>query len=154
MRIKKLNNFGKIKFQQGVSLIELIVFIIVVGIASGALFKVYNYSVSRNADPIIQVRALELAQTRLDEVLALKYDANTPTGGIPACGTTGAAACDNTPDANMNDVDDFNNISDTPYTGYTRTVTVATANNLKLITVTVTAPKSYSIRLAAYRANF
>ena len=146
--------FKKIKIQLGVSLVELIVFILVIGIASAALFQVYSYSVVRNVDPIIQVRALELAQTRLDEVLALKYDANTPTGGIPACGATNGAACNNTPDANMNDVDDFNNISDTPYTGYTRTVTVATANNLKLITVTVAAPKSYSIRLAAFRANF
>ncbi len=146
--------FKKIEFQQGVSLVELIVFILVVGIASGALFKAYAYSVTRNADPVIQVRALELAQTRLDEVMALKYDAATPTGGIPACGATGGNACDNTTDANMNDVDDYNNVSDTPYTGYSRTVTVATANNLKLITVTVAAPKGYSIKLAAYRANF
>lgn len=154
MRTKRDSVLKKIRHQQGVSLIELIVFIIVVGIASGALFKVYNYSVSRNADPIIQVRALELAQTKLDEVLALKYDAKTPTGGIPACGATGGEACDNTSDANMNDVDDFNNSSDTPYTGYTRTVTVTTNNNLKLITVTVAGPRSYSVRLAAYRANF
>lgn len=146
--------FKQIKCQQGVSLVELIVFILVVGIASGALFKVYAYSVTRNADPVIQVRALELAQTRLDEVLALKYDAATPTGGIPACGATGGVACDNTTDANMNDVDDYNNVSDTPYAGYNRTVTVTTANNLKLITVTVVAPKGYSIKLAAYRANF
>ncbi len=154
MRTKRLNYVEQVNSQCGVSLIELIVFIIVVGVASGALFKVYNYSVSRNADPIIQVRALELAQTKLDEVLALKYDANTPTGGIPACGATGGVACNNTTDANMNDVDDFNNVIDTPYTGYTRTVTVTTANNLKLITVTVTGPRSYSIRLAAQRANF
>jgi MSHA pilin protein MshD len=154
MRIDGVRFFKTIKTQRGVSLVELIMFIVVVGVAGAALFKVYSYSVVRNVDPLIQVRALELAQTRLDEVLALKYDAATPTGGIPACGAAGVAACDNTPDANMNDVDDFNNVSDTPYTGYTRTVTVATASNLKLITVTVTAPKSYSIRLAAYRANF
>lgn len=138
----------------GVSLIELIVFLVVVAIASTALFKTYTYGLVNNADPIIKVRALELAQARLDEVMALKYDANTPTGGIPACGSTGAPACNNTPDADMNDVDDFHNISDTPYTGYTRTVTVVTANNMKLITVTVAAPKSMSIRLAAFRANF
>jgi MSHA pilin protein MshD len=140
--------------QRGVSLIELVVFLIVVGIASSSLFAAYNYGLMHNADPLIQVRALELAQARLDEILALKYDANTPTGGIPACGSTGGPACNNLPDADMNDVDDYNNVSDTPYTGYARTVTVATASNQKLITVTVTAPKGWSVTLAAFRANF
>lgn len=163
MRIKKIIFSGEMKFQQGVSLIELIVFLIVIAIASTALFKVYMYSAMRNADPIIQVRALELAQAKLDEVIALKYDENTPTGGIPACGATGSlSACNNTPDVNMNDVDDFNGVSDTPYStvvngvtySYTRSVTVTTANNIKLVTVTVAAPKGVSVTLAAERANF
>lgn len=154
MHTNPLNCFGAKVFQRGVSLIELIVFLIVVGIASSALFATYNYGLIHNADPIIQVRALELAQSRLDEILALKYDANTPTGGVPACGSTGGSACNNNPDADMNDVDDFNGVSDSPYTGYTRNVTVTTASNQKLVTVTVNAPKSWSVTLAAYRANF
>ena len=152
----------KIKFQRGVSLIELIVFLIVIAIASSALFVTYNYSLLHNPDPIIQMRAMELAQSRLDEILALKYDEKTPTGGIPACNSTGGATCDNTPDTNRNDVDDFNNVSDTPYStvvngttySYTRNVTVTTANNAKLITVTVAAPNNVSVRLAAFKANF
>lgn len=91
-------------------------------------------------------------------MLALKYDANTPTGGIPACDSAASTAlpCDNLPDPDMNDVDDFNNVTDTPYTGYTRTVTVATSNNQKLITVAVrvTVPRDMTFRLAAYKANF
>lgn len=154
MRTSLQNEISKMHFQNGVSLIEMIVFIIVVGIASSALFVTYNYSLLHNTNPLIQVRALELAQAKLDEVLALKYDANTPTGGIPACGTPTGLACNNTPDANMNDVDDFHGVSDTPYTGYTRSVTVTSANDFKLVTVTVTAPKSFSVTLAAYRANF
>ena len=154
MHTNFLTYTAKKHFQNGVSLIEMIVFIIVVGIASSALFATYNYSLLHNTDPLIQVRALELAQAKLDEVLALKYDANTPTGGIPACGTPTGVACNNTPDANMNDVDDFNGVSDTPYTGYTRNVTVTTANDEKLVTVSVTAPRGFSVTLAAYRANF
>lgn len=147
--------------QHGLSLVELIVFIVVVSIAGTIFFKSYNYSARHNADPLIHVRALEAAQSKLDEILALKYDAQTPTGGVPACNSTdtGATVCDNTPDGDMNDVDDFNGVSDTPYTGYTRsvtvtTITVATPNDEKLITVTVTGPQSTSIKLAAYRANF
>lgn len=154
MRTDFFKYSAKKQFQQGVSLIEMIVFIIVVGIASSALFAVYNHSLLNNTDPLIQVRALALAQAKLDEVLALKYDANTPTGGIPACDTPTGTACNNSPDANMNDVDDFNGASDTPYTGYTRSVTVVTANDTKLITVSVAAPRNFTIRLAAYKANF
>ncbi|GGY67928.1 MSHA biogenesis protein MshD [Cellvibrio zantedeschiae] len=143
-------------FQRGVSLIELVIFLVVVSIATSALLATYANSAKNNADPIIKVRALELAQARLDEILALKYDANTPTGGIPACNSTGTGAmtCNNSPDSDLNDVDDFHNVSDTPYTGYTRDVTVVTSNNLKLVTVTVTAPKNITLTLAAYRANF
>lgn len=154
MRTNFLKYHAKKQLQKGVSLIEMIVFIIVVGIASSALFAVYNYSLMHNTDPLIQVRALELAQAKLDEILALKYDANTPTGGIPACDTPTGVACNNSPDSNMNDVDDFHGTSDTPYTGYTRSVTVVAANDLKLITVSVVAPRGFTITLAAYKANF
>ncbi len=148
-------------YQLGVSLIELIFFIVVVGIASGVLINMYNYSLTHSVDPIIKVRALEAVQSKLDEILALKYDANTPTGGIPACNSSavGALICNNTPDADRNDVDDFNGVSDIPYTGYLRTVTVTPVtinnpNDQKLITVTVTAPLNYSVALSVYRANF
>lgn len=143
--------------QRGVSLIELVVFLVVISIASSALMATYAYSVRNSADPIVAVRALELAQAKLDEILALKYDANTPTGGVPACSSTGApTTCNNTPDSDMNDVDDYNGITDVPYTGYTRSVSVTTANNQKLISVsvTVTVPKNTTYTLAAYRANF
>lgn len=135
--------------QRGVSLLELIVFMVVVSIAFTVLMSVYVQSSSNNVDPIIQVRLLEAAQSRLDEVMALKYDEETPTGGVPACNS-----CDNTPDGNMNDVDDFHDASDEPYTNYQRSVTVVTEGNRKLITVSVVTPDGQSIALSAYRYNF
>ena len=145
----------QIKNQRGVSLIELIVFIIVISVASTALFQVYSYSQIRSVDPLIRIRAFELAQARLDEILALKYDASTPSGGIPACGLTAGIPCNSgAGDTDMNDVDDFNNVSDAPFVGYARNVTVTTNGNEKLITVTVAAPTNVRITLAAFRANF
>lgn len=140
----------------GVSLVEMIVFIVVVSIALLALVGVYNQAMVNNADPIIRVRALEAAQSKLDEILALKYDENTPTGGIPACSSGGptSVACNNSTDNNMNDVDDFNGWSDTPYNGYTRTVSVTTNNNIKLIQIRVTTPSGETMLLTAERANF
>jgi MSHA pilin protein MshD len=142
--------------QLGVSLIELIVFIVVVSIALLALIGVYNQATINNVDPIVRVRALESAQSKLDEILLLKYDEMTPTGGIPACnsGAPNSVGCNNAPDGNMNDVDDYDGWSDAPYTGYSRTVTVRTNGNIKLITVSVATPTGETMLLAAERANF
>ena len=146
------NNLLANRFRMlGVSLIELIVFIVVVSIALLALVGVYRQATINNVDPIVRVKALEAAQSLLDEILSLKYSESTPTGGIPAC-----SVCDDNPDANMNDVDDYRNWSDTPYPGYTRSVSVDTnaGNTIKLITVSVATPTGETILLAAERANF
>lgn len=146
----------KFSIQLGVSLIEMVVFIVVVSIALLALIGVYNQATINNVDPIVRVRALESAQSKLDEILLLKYDEMTPTGGIPACnsGAPNSVGCNNAPDANMNDVDDYDGWSDAPYTGYSRTVTVRTNGNIKLITVSVATPTGETMLLAAERANF
>ncbi len=142
----------------GVSLIEMIVFIVVVSIALLALIGVYNQATIRNADPLIRVRALESAQSLLDEIISLKYDSATPTGGIPACGTPTGEPCTNVPDPNptpdYNDVDDYVGFSDIPYPGYTRNVSVTRNGNIKIIQVSVTTPNNETILLAAERANF
>lgn len=152
-----INQFKqKFRLQLGVSLIEMVVFMVVISIALVALVGVYRQATIGNADPIIRVRALEAAQSLLDEIISLKYDEQTPTGGVPACSSFGAPACDNTADGNMNDVDDYHNWSDEPYAGdaYNRTVTVTTNSNIKLITVSVTTPQNETILLSAERANF
>ncbi len=148
MRNKRQLNFLR---ESGVSLIEMIVFIVVVSIGLLALVGVYRQATITNVDPIIRTQALESAQSLLDEILSLKYSESTPTGGVPAC-----TACNDTPDANMNDVDDYRNWSDTPYPGYLRRVGVVTnaANTIKVITVNVTTPRGDVISLSAERANF
>lgn len=150
--------------QRGVTLIELIVFITVIALALGALLGVYRYSVVNSVDPLVRVRLLESAQSRLDVVMAQPYDANTPPGGVPACesqappGQTTPPVC-----ADAGGVSSFDGVSDTPYPGYSRTVAVqfagtelGLANNrwAKRVTVTATAPSGESLTLSAYRTNF
>jgi MSHA pilin protein MshD len=143
----------KLRIQLGVSLIEMIVFIVVVSIALLALVGVYRQATINNVDPIIRMRALESAQSLLDEILLLKYDEKTPTGGVPACRPLTDNECNNTKDGNLNDVDDYDGVSDT-FDGFTRSVSVTTANNIKLITVRVTTPIGDTVLLSAERANF
>jgi MSHA pilin protein MshD len=140
--------------QRGVTLVELIVFIVVVSIAFTVLMSVYIQSARTNVNPVVQIRLLEAAQSKLDEVMALKYDEATPTGGLPACNSPGGMSCTNLSESNMNDVDDFHGVSDAPYINYQRTVTVSSEAKRKLITVTVTAPDGQSVALSAYRYNF
>ncbi|MBB3168756.1 type IV pilus modification PilV family protein [Simiduia aestuariiviva] len=151
--------------QRGVSLIELIVFIVVVSIALVAFIKVFNQSVINSVDPIVQITGLELAQSKLDEVLARKFDENTPTGGVPACGSAepGASACAGiSADAGYDDVGDFNGQVDTAVAGYSVATTVVNAgadlglaaDQARRITVVVSLPNGETVQLATYKVNF
>jgi MSHA pilin protein MshD len=71
--------------ESGVTLVELIVTIVIIGIALlGVSFSV-QYGTRNSADTLIQVRATALAQAYLDEVLSKRFDEKTPVGGVPPC---------------------------------------------------------------------
>lgn len=80
--------------QRGLSLIELLVFIVVVGIAVSGVLSVYSLNARSSADPMVQKQALAIAESLLEEVLAKPYtycdpdDANAETASSPAgCAT-------------------------------------------------------------------
>ena len=76
-----------VSHQYGVTLIELVVFIVVLSIGLTAMVTAMNNHLSNSVDPIVNTRALECAQAKLDEISARKFDENSPTGGVPACGS-------------------------------------------------------------------
>ena len=59
--------------QRGLSLIELLVFIVVVGIAVTGVLSVYSLNARSSADPMVQKQALAIAESLLEEVLAKPY---------------------------------------------------------------------------------
>ena len=73
--------------QRGLSLIELLVFIVVVGIAVTGVLSVYSLNARSSADPMVQKQALAIAESLLEEVLAKPYtycdpdDANVESAG-------------------------------------------------------------------------
>lgn len=149
----------------GFTLIELIIFIVIVGIATTGLFAAINQHNLSSVDPIYQVRALELAQAQLDEIIGKRYDENSPNGGFPPCdsGELGAVACNplNGADAaDLDDVDDYHGFNSVPsaYAGFSLNVRVSigtlSGQPAKLIRVTVTPPVGEPVDLSAYRANF
>lgn len=157
----------KISYSQaGFTLLELIVATVVLSLALVALIGVFNQSVINSVDPVVQIRALECAQSKMDEILARKFDENTPSGGVPACGSadSGAAACGGiSVDAGLDDVGDYNGHTDNSLDQCQISVVVSNAGTelglssdaqARRITVSVNSTGGGSAVLSAYRTNF
>ncbi len=144
--------------QQGFTLIELIIFIVVVGIGVAGILSVYTTTIRNSADPLVRKQAMAIAESLMEEITAKEF-AN-PTGGY----TGGSRVL-------WDDVDDFNGYTSTGITdvlgtavagltGYNvspavavTTVTVGSAS-LKRIVVSVTDTQGQVISLTGYRGNY
>jgi MSHA pilin protein MshD len=156
--------------QYGMTLIELIVFIVVVSVGLVGVLSVFNLVVRNSADPLVNKQALAVADAMLEEIL-LKDFAN-PSGGY-------AAACPGTCDrSQFDDVQDYNgytsegarSLSDpatkiaglgsynvavavAPPSAATAAAVGVAAASIQQITVTVTyGPSTYS--LTGYRFDY
>ncbi len=154
----------------GFTLIELVIIIIVLSVGLLGVLKAINFATSHGADPMIQTRSIELGQRYLDEILPMRFNENTPAGGVPACTLAGPPACaaigiDGEARANFDDVDDFNGLVEVPagYPGYTVNVAVVAAGGVDgmpadphtlRIDVTVNDPLGSQMTFSAYRVNF
>ena len=149
----------------GFTLVELLVFMVVVAIGLVALLRVFDHSVTHSVDPIIQVRALECAQAKMDEVLARRFDQASPSGGVPACGSAspGAVGCAGiSADASLNDVGDYHATVDNSFANCSVSVTVTEAGSdlglanaqARRVTVTALSDGGAQVVLSSYRANF
>lgn len=58
---------------RGLSLIELIMFIIIIGAGLAGILGVMNFTTRASADPLIQKQALAIAEAYLEEVLAMPF---------------------------------------------------------------------------------
>ena len=78
--------------QRGLSLIELIAFIVIMGISITALLSMYRAVLPRGATPTQITLATQLAQERMELILGQR-DARgySPVGGLDPC--PGAAIC-------------------------------------------------------------
>lgn len=159
-----MNNKHK---QQGFSLIELVITIVVLGIALTALSSSLFNAVGKNADPLWQSKATQLSQAYLDEILAMKYQDNSPIEG----GSVGSCTITSETDRSLfDDVDDYHGLTETAsfldtsaaqtYNGYSISIQVScvdaqgnTSNNSKLIELTITSPTNESLMFSAYRAD-
>lgn len=65
---------------RGFSLIELVVVILIFGIAAGGLMTLFSTVSRKSADPLLENQAIQLAQEKMDGILGDRADAVTPRG--------------------------------------------------------------------------
>lgn len=84
---------------RGVTLVELVVFIVIVGVALAGLFAAFNTMTASSADPQVRKQVLAIAESLMDEVALMPFtycdpdDANaaTATSATVGAGTTNCA---------------------------------------------------------------
>ena len=140
------------KREKGFTLIEVIIFIVVVGAGLAGILQVVNTTVARSADPVVVKQALTLADSILAEVMQKDYSG---TGG-------------STRDTFVS-IGDYNGatkatFSDWPaaLSAYDVAVVVSpealyggtTKVNARLVSVTVSRGADVSVTLSGYRSNY
>lgn len=166
------------RIARGFTLVEIIIALAVFAVALTAIVVAFNPSVTGASNPVLQVRAAELGQAYLEEILGKRFDENTPTGAQTRCGDGVAPACsaalgaEGETRANYDDVDDYNGLSETPtdplgvtkdrYSGFTVNVSVSydgaslglNNSDAKRIDVSVQRAGSPTYNFSVYKTNF
>ncbi|PLX49041.1 MAG: hypothetical protein C0613_09185 [Desulfobulbaceae bacterium] len=70
----------------GFTLIELIITMMIMAVAVMIIIPYFS-AVTHSPDPLLRERAIGLGQAMMDEILAKRWDENTPNGGGPICST-------------------------------------------------------------------
>jgi len=71
--------------QRGLSLLELIVFIVIVGAALAGVLSVMNITTAHSADPMINKQMLAIAESLMEEIQLKDFDAAVPTRSSVSC---------------------------------------------------------------------
>lgn len=87
--------YNKRRRQQGLTIVELVMFIVIVGIAAASILKVMDLANRNSTDPIRRKQAMLIAEAYMEEVQQAQFtacdpiDANASTAMVPGdCATT------------------------------------------------------------------
>lgn len=137
---------------RGFTLLELIIFIVVVGAGLAGILTLSTNVVKSSADPMVRKQAMAMADSILEEILQKEY---SDPDGVQGSETTRDT---------MDDVDDYNGKTKALFTDWPSvlsaytvaiSVTPTTLGSVaaKKVTVTVTGGSNV-ISLSGYRTNY
>ena len=148
------------KHQAGATLVELLVSIVIVGIAASTILGIFSTTSASSADPMIRHQAAAIAESYLEEILLRPLDDPDGSDGETAR-------------ADFDDIDDYNGLSDigvrdqfgntvTALSAYNVNVTVGTSTALAgvptadtyRVDVRVTRGSDIDFVLSGYRTRF
>jgi MSHA pilin protein MshD len=150
--------------QQGLTLIELIVVMIVISVALVGVLSVINYTTRYSADPVLRHQAIAIAEAYMEEI-TLKEFRDPDTGDTCPVSEASRSLYDNVCDYNGLVDSGARNQNDQAIAGlenYRVSVAVVqeafgplsdTVNGL-YVDVAVTDPSGQSLRLSSYRADY
>lgn len=160
---------GAARRSRGLTLIELVVAITLIGVVGGALVASFGWLSGRSVDPLTQRQALAVAESMLAEVMAQGVALSDPDGGADGTGPeAGESRTDTgTPFDHVNDYEGFDQTGVTALDGsavpgltaYRVRVSVSpqavgglAADQGWWVEVTVDDPAGRAVVLAAWRA--
>ena len=121
-------NFGRsfgVKFrphQGGLSLIEVIVFIVIISIAVVSILGVFVATTRNSADPMIERQSMAIAESLMEEVTSMPFticdpdDANAATATTTGCAAVAEAMGPEALEVRSNMATPFDNVND--YDGF------------------------------------
>ena len=160
--------------QRGLSLIELIVAIVIIGISVAGVLSVFGQAVGGSADPVMVKQSYAVAEALLEEVQQAPFTLCDPSDPLAETGVctpafvwpAGARPFDHVIKYNafaLNPIASIDGVVIPALAGYTAAISVAAAalndipaagGNAVLITVTVTAPNGNAYVLRGWRTRF
>ena len=148
-----LNNAAK---QTGATLIELILSIVIISTAFAGILGLVNLTVLHSADPLVQHRAIAIAESYLEEITALPVvDPNGTNTGETRVNFDNIDDYDGLNDVGARDQD--NNVI-TNLGNYTVDVNIAdqviSEVTMKAVTVSVSRSSVATINITGYRATY
>lgn len=143
--------------QRGLTLIELVVFIVVVGIAVAGVLLAMNITTQHSADPMLRKQVLAIAESLLEEILAREY---TDPDCIQVLEAS-RALYDDVEDYQglaLNGITDMNGTAIAGLSAYSAGVAVANATlggvAAKQVSVAVAGPGGETLTLTGYRTDY
>lgn len=148
--------------QSGLTLVELIIAIVIVGVAFVGMMTVYSSLMSRSSDPMIYQQSLAIADSYMEEIASKDFPASF-------AGTCPSPPANRAEYLSVCDYHGFNETvikdvagNDLGLNGYGVSVTVAASgttlsipnNDALLVTVMVSHPLGDSLTVSGYRTRY